>query len=207
VRLILIRHGEAHHSFNGLIAGDRACTGLTERGVAQARALANRLSATGELRDCAALLCSPVRRARQTADLLAGALPGARLEETPDLRELHPGDADGLSWADYRARFGAFDLRAEPQRPFAPGGESWEAFTGRVRATLDGLAERHAGQTVAAVTHSGFIVVATMLIFAIPRPGTGARLDPEHTALTEWHVADGRWHLVRYNDAYHLSGS
>jgi probable phosphoglycerate mutase len=42
VRLILIRHGESHHSFNGLIAGDRGCTGLTERGIAQSRALARR---------------------------------------------------------------------------------------------------------------------------------------------------------------------
>jgi broad specificity phosphatase PhoE len=206
VRLILIRHGEAHHSFNGLIAGDRGCTGLTERGIAQSRALARRLLATGELRDCVALLSSPVRRARQTADLLAAALPGAPLEEMPDLRELHPGDADGLSWDDYRARFGAFDLRAEPQRPFAPGGETWDAFTTRVRATLDGLAARYAGQTVAAVTHAGFIVVATLLLFAIPRPGTGARIDPEHTALTEWQVTNGIWRLVRYNDAYHLLG-
>jgi broad specificity phosphatase PhoE len=152
------------------------------------------------LRECAALLCSPVRRARQTTDLLADTFPGICLEEVPDLRELHPGVADGISWADYRARFGAFDLRAEPQRPFAPGGETWEAFSGRVQATLDYFATQYAGQTVAAVTHSGFIVVA------IPRPGTGAWLDPEHTTLTEWQVTNGIWRLVRYNDAYHLLG-
>lgn len=34
MRLILIRHGAAHHSAAGLIAMPRGCTGLTDTGVA-----------------------------------------------------------------------------------------------------------------------------------------------------------------------------
>lgn len=74
MRLILIRHGESHHTLRGVIGGPAGCTGLTERGVGQARALARRLTATGELADCAALLCSPWSRARQTAEILMEAL-------------------------------------------------------------------------------------------------------------------------------------
>lgn len=73
MRLVLIRHGESHHTLRGVIGGPAGCTGLTERGVGQARALARRLTATGELADCAALLCSPWSRARQTAEALMGA--------------------------------------------------------------------------------------------------------------------------------------
>jgi broad specificity phosphatase PhoE len=69
-----------------------------------------------------------------------------------------------------------------------------------VRATLDALAARHAGETVVAVTHAGFIVATLVVAFAIPRPGTGAWLDPAHTGLTEWRVREGRWELARYND-------
>src|SRR5438045_773143 len=98
VRLVLIRHADSEHSARQVIAGMNGCTGLTERGVAQVHALADRLRATGELGDCSALLCSPVLRARQTAQVLAGVLPVGVIEEDCDLCEVHPGDADGLSW-------------------------------------------------------------------------------------------------------------
>jgi hypothetical protein len=48
--------------------------------------------------------------------------------EESDLGELLPGQADGLTWDLYRAQYGVFDLVAEPERPFAPGGECWPAF-------------------------------------------------------------------------------
>jgi broad specificity phosphatase PhoE len=69
-RLVLIRHGASKHSAQQIIAGMRACTGLTDEGVEQAHALANRLRATEELSDCGVLLSSPALRARQTAEIL-----------------------------------------------------------------------------------------------------------------------------------------
>jgi broad specificity phosphatase PhoE len=73
-----------------------------------------------------------------------------------------------------------------------------------VGATLHRLADRFAGETVVAVTHAGFVMASILVLFDIRRPGTGARLDPAHTSLTEWEVAGGIWRLVRYNDAGHL---
>jgi broad specificity phosphatase PhoE len=206
MRLLLVRHGDSHHAYRQVIAGPAGCTGLTARGVQQTHALAARLRATGEVRGCVSLRCSPWLRARQTAELLAVALPGVPIEEDPGLCELVPGEADGLSWETYRTRYGAFPLPAEPDRPFSPGGESWTAFTGRVETTLLDLARRFAGQTVVAVTHAGFIVVACLVLFGLSdhQPGRRARLDPAHTALTEWWVEGGAWRLVRYNDAAHL---
>ncbi len=206
MRLILIRHGESEHALQGIIAGFPSCTGLTTRGIEQAEALAGRLSVSGELRDVNALLSSPVLRARQTAEVLAGALPAVSIEEDCDLCELHWGEADGMPWEAYRERYGTFDLVTSPSRPFSPGGDSWQDFLSRVRGTLDRLAERFDGQTVVAVSHAAFIVASILVIFAIPRPGTGARLDPAYTSLTEWRVSGGTWQLVLYNDAYHLPG-
>lgn len=207
VRLILIRHGDSHHSRRGVIGGPIGCTGLTERGTQQARALGTRLRAAGDLGDGVALLSSPWPRARETADLLASSLTGTAVEAHPGLRELDPGEADGLSWADYRARYGAFDLQASPDRPFSPGGESWSACAARVETTLEEIAARFAGRTVLAVTHAGFIVNAFLSLFGVPIHGAGRRawLEPVHTALTEWRVAGTSWHLVRYNDAAHIT--
>ncbi len=131
-------------------------------------------------------------------------LPVAATTATRDLCELLPGAADGLTRAAYRATYGDFDPLAEPARPFAPGGESWMGFLARVRAALDALAVRHDGETVVAVTHVGFVVASLLVTFAIPRPGTGAWLDPAHTGVTEWRVDGGRWLLARDNDTAHL---
>jgi broad specificity phosphatase PhoE len=81
------------------------------------------------------------------------------VSEESNLSELLPGQADGLTWEACRAQYGMFDLVAEPERPFAPGGECWLEFYGRVRRMMDTLAEQFAGRTAAAVTHAGFIVV------------------------------------------------
>lgn len=204
MRLVLVRHGESEHGLRRMIAGPRGCLGLTERGIHQAQALAGRLRATGELNDCCALLSSPWRRARQTADVLADALPVEAVEDDPGLCELHPGEADGLSWEDYSARYGQFDLLTSPTRPFAPGGESWSDFLARVEGTLSRLAERFQGQAVVAVSHGGFVVASVLALFDIPRPGTGARLDAGHTSLTEWSFSEGTWRLTRFNDMAHL---
>src|SRR5712691_1614469 len=80
MRLVLIRHGESEHECRGIIAGASGCRGLTERGFQQTYALADRLRATGDLQECRALLCSPILRARQTAAVLAGALPVGAVE-------------------------------------------------------------------------------------------------------------------------------
>ncbi len=158
----------------------KGCTGLTERGFQQAHMLAERLRATGEANDCTALLSSPVLRARQTADALLPALSVRTVTIAPDMHEIYPGVADGLTWKEYGATFGAFDLVASPDRPFAPGGESWIDFIDRVRTTMKLLAEQFDGKTVIAVTHAGFIVGTVLALFDIPRPGTGARLEPAY---------------------------
>jgi len=204
MRLILIRHGESIHARQKIISGERSCQGLTELGAHQAQRLAERLRASGELGGCSALLTSPIKRARQTAEIVAGALPGLLIQEDGALRELIPGDADGMTGEMYKSRYGAFDLLAEPERSFSPGGESWNTYLARIEAVHQRLAEQFAGQTITVVTHAGFIVASILTRFAIPRPGTGARVDPDFTGLSEWQVEQSSWRLVRYNDAAHL---
>ncbi|SRR5579875_227274 len=204
MRLLLIRHGASDHTLRQIIA-EKRCRGMSQRGFEQIELLAQRLAVTGEASECQALLCSPVLRARQTAEMLARVLPAGPIEQDDDLCELHPGEADGLSWDTYHATYGAFNLVTSPTRAFAPGAESWQEFLERVRATLDRLAARFTGQTVVAVTHAGFIVASMLVLFDIPRPGTGARLDPGYSSLTEWRVEEEKWQLVRFNDVGHLS--
>jgi broad specificity phosphatase PhoE len=206
MRLILVRHGDAHAGFHGVIGGRTGCTGLTPHGRAQAEALRDHLAEAGHVR-ADVLLASVLPRAVETASIIA---PGLGLDisgQECDLCEVHTGEADGLTWTEYADRYGSFDMEAEPDRLFAPAGESWNSFHERVQRTLERVARDHAGATVVAVCHAGVIQASLRVLFGIPHPGTGARLRPTNTGLTEWEH-DGsldRWTLHSFNEAGHLA--
>lgn len=201
MRLLLIRHGASLHTQRGLISIE-TCPGLAPDGHRQAGRLAARLARDFEGRG-ARLLASPVARARQTAEAVAAALR-VEIEDDPDLKELIPGEADGLTREAHDARYGAFDPGADPARPFSPGGESWNDFDGRVRGLLARVAADHAGETLLAVTHGGVIVVAMLTLLGMADAAERAFLQPTFTGITEFTCDAGRWRLERYNDASHL---
>lgn len=205
MRLILVRHGDAHAGFHGPIAGPTGCGGLTPLGRRQAEALRDHLATTGRY-GADVLVASILPRAIETATIIA---PGLGLELSDrdcDLCEVHTGEADGVDWSEYNGRYGSFDMEAEPDRPFAPGGDSWNGFHARVRRTLDRLAADHAGRTVVAVCHAGVIMASMRLLLGIPDPATSAHLRPTNTGLTEWEhdPRTGTWILRAYNQADHL---
>ncbi len=207
MRLIMVRHGEAHAGFHGPIAGLTGCQGLTSLGRRQAEALRGYLASTGRIQ-ADVLLASILPRAIETATIFG---PGIGLEissQDCDLCEVHTGEADGTDWSQYNDRYGSFDMEAEPDREFAPGGESWNGFHARVRATLDRLRHEYAGQTVVAACHAGVIMASMRLLLEIPSPSTSAHLRPTNTGLTEWEFQPDhdRWMLRSYNETDHLIG-
>ena len=207
MRLVLVRHGEAHAGFHGVIAGPTGCSGLTAHGRRQAEALRDELLRTGEI-DADVLVASEIPRAIETAQIIAPGLGFEEFARDCDLCEVHTGEADGLPWSEYPERYGALDMTAEPDREFAPGGESWNGFHERVERTMRRLASEHRGLTVVAVCHAGVIMASMRTLLGIEHPGTGARLQPSNTGLTVWeHEEDGdRWTLHTFNQATHLLG-
>ena len=207
MHLILIRHGEAHAGFHGPIAGERGCQGLTDFGRRQAEALRDHL-AGADLMKADVLMASTLRRAVETAEIIA---PGVGLELSGrhrDLCEVLTGEADGLEWSEYATRYGSFDMEAEPDRVFAPEGESWNSFHVRVGQLLDRLASEYQGQRVVAVCHAGVIMATLRVLLDIPHPGNGTQMRPTNTGLTEWgHDREkDQWTLHTFNDSGHLLG-
>jgi len=205
MRLTLVRHGEAHAGFHGVIAGPNGCTGLTDRGRAQAVALRDHLAASGRMR-ADVLLSSVIPRAIETAEIIAPGLGIVTFGRECDLCEVHTGQADGLEWAEWGARYGSFDMEAEPDRVFAPEGESWNTFHERVREMLARLAREYEGRKVVAVCHAGVIMASLRVLLGIANPGTGTRIHPTNTGLTEWEwePSPARWTLHSFNEATHL---
>lgn len=205
MRLILVRHGDAYAGFRGVIGGPRGCTGLTPLGRRQAEALRDHLAATRRLRPDV-LLASVLPRAIETAEIIAPGLGLSSVRQECDLCEVHTGEADGLAWTEYASKYGSFDMEADPERVFAPGGDSWTSFHERVERILRRIADEFPGQTVVAVCHAGVIMASIRALFGIPHPGTGTRLRPVNTGLTEWEhdASSGRWTLEGFNEQTHL---
>lgn len=209
--LYLIRHGESYANAdweNAVVPGLKGDKGLTPRGREQAERLRERLARTGEIQADVAL-ASPLRRAWQTAEIVVPAL-GLSLVEEPDIEEMRGGEADGMTVAAVKARYGLPDYRKEPYRRLSPGGENWGEFLLRAGSALERIAREYAGKTVVLFTHGG-IIDASFLVFMglhtlTPPP---FELYTHNTSITEWELhhhedAPPRWRLVRYNDDTHV---
>ena len=206
-RIVLVRHGQGEVNVSGRIGGHQACTGLTDEGRAQVSAMAGRLASSKELADTDVLMSSLLERARGTAALLAPALGRqvAEIISDCDLCELHPGEADGLLWEEYVARFEPRDFDANPGDLFAPGGESWNGFVDRVGQAMKRIAIAHPGQLVVIATHAGVIEASILRLLAGSAEGgphRRLRLQTQHASLTEWEHSGFGWRLKRYNDAW-----
>jgi probable phosphoglycerate mutase len=202
-RLVLIRHGEARAAFERVVAGERGCTGLTELGRHQAELLRDRLARTGEV-VADVLMASTLPRAVETAEIIAPALGSHEIVRDCDLCELHPGEADTLGWDEYRERYGV-DIVRHPFEPMSPGGESLAEFNLRVGRALARLARDHEGRSVVVACHGGVVMASMVSFLELPaQRQLGADLVVTNTSITEWE-RDGRWRLVRYNDAAHLA--
>jgi probable phosphoglycerate mutase len=211
-RLLLIRHGESQVYVDGVVGGLATCNGLSDLGRRQAAALRDRLAETHEFDPVDALIASTLPRARETAEIISPAIGNLPVVEDEDVCELHPGEADGMSYDDYVAKYGWRDMEANPDLELSPGGESIAAFHRRVGTALTRIADAHPDQTVVIACHGGVVDVGLRTLLGLGMVG-GFDLYTENTSITEFVLAPAterrptrRWRLVRYNDAAHLAG-
>ncbi len=201
-RLVMIRHGECVANVEGLAGGPVGDGGLTEVGREQARALARRVSLTGELASARAFYTSALPRAIETGEIVLPAINESLVpQQDEDLGELRVGEADGLPWGEIEERFPLPNWDIDPTQVNVPGGESLVSFYERCVAAIDRLVARHPKQLVVLVVHGGFIEQALKLYL---QSGAGTRLRPriEHCSMTEIEFGFQGDHLrlLRYND-------
>ncbi|KAB0678529.1 histidine phosphatase family protein [Aureimonas leprariae] len=220
-RLWIVRHGESlgNVAREAAMAGDLARIDIAERdidvplsplGEEQARSVGRWFASLPADRRPEHVLSSPYRRARQTAELIAGqaGLPhdvaiDERLREkefgildrltTRGILELHPEQAE------FRRLLGKFYHRP-------PGGESWCDVVLRLRSLMDTIGLHYGDRRVLIVCHQVVVlclryIVETLdeeRILAIDREG-----DVANGAVTEYEADRSgeieRLALRRYN--------
>jgi probable phosphoglycerate mutase len=205
-RLVLVRHGESNATVERRICGSGSCSGLSPLGRKQAEALASRLERTNEV-PADVLVASTMRRAAETAELLAPALGDLPIVIDPGVAEHEPGpDVDGLTFDEFVTRYGDTNwVAGDPYIVGFPGGETIAEFKHRTATALHRLAHEYDGATVLIVCHGGVIDAALRSFLGLPFHGV-FELATVNTSITELVRSGPRWRLVRYNDAAHLEG-
>jgi broad specificity phosphatase PhoE len=169
-KLLLARHCETGPDYAGRFVGS-SDIGLGPNGPEQARRLAGVM--TGYRPDT--VYCSPLRRARQTVELLGEHIELGEPVLDDDLREIDFGRWEGLTFDEIVRRDAELvkDWAAwSPDFAF-PDGEVTGDFLARVHGAGNRLAGSGAG-TILVVAHGG--VVRAMLCHLL-------RLPPEHYLL------------------------
>ncbi|GGO74713.1 bifunctional RNase H/acid phosphatase [Nocardioides deserti] len=166
--LVLVRHGVTAHTKEKRFSGGLASAnpGLSEEGRAQVRSTAEWLAPLAERVD--AVVASPVRRTRESAEILAEVL-GRPLLEEPGFAEMEFGAWDGLTFGEVAERdqagldawLGSLDVPAG-------GGESFRTVEERVLAGLERVLAEHEGRTVVVVSH--VTPIKTLVAHAVDAP-------------------------------------
>ncbi|HEX6347731.1 bifunctional RNase H/acid phosphatase [Umezawaea sp.] len=201
-RLHLLRHGQTELSVGRRYSG-RGNPPLTEVGREQAAGAARRLA---KLDDVAAVVSSPLGRARETADAVASAL-GLEAVVVDGLVETDFGAWEGLTFTEAADRDPDLHRRWLSDTSVAPpGGESFDAVHRRVRRARNDLIASYGGRNLVVVSH--VTPIKTLLRMALdvgPSLLFRLHLDLASLSVTEFYP-DGHASVRLVNDTSHLAG-
>lgn len=201
--IILVRHGQTAWNRVERFRG-RANIPLDETGLAQAEATARYVLAHWKP---AAVYCSPLLRARQTAEKIAQPL---QLHERthPGFLDIDYGAWEGYTPDDLRDQGWAKALElwyTQPQDAPIPGGETLQTVRLRAMGALGEIAERHRGETVVIVAHT---VVNRLILLGILGVGNERfwHLGQDTCAINVLEFDGQFYKLVKMNDNCYLAG-
>ncbi|MFF0635030.1 bifunctional RNase H/acid phosphatase [Nocardia sp. NPDC004151] len=148
-RLLLLRHGQTELSVERRYSG-RGNPPLTELGRQQAANAAAMLARKGGIE---AIVCSPLGRARETAEAAGKAL-GLPVRVLEGLTETDFGAWEGMTFLEAREQDPELHGQwlGDPSTP-APGGESFDQVRERVESVRRDLVALYPGANVLVVSH------------------------------------------------------
>jgi 2,3-bisphosphoglycerate-dependent phosphoglycerate mutase len=201
--LTLLRHGESEGNATDIIQGQLDYP-LTPKGIQQARTLAARwqsIQASFDGPFFESVIASPLTRARQTAEIVAGAL-NLTVELDPIWIERGFGSLDGWSITDILKLTPPVDFH-HPYEPPGEGGESSVDLFLRASQALNSVLKRPAGRYLI-VSHGAILNMVVYAILGITPHGhyNSPRFRFGNTAYANftYDAATRRWHLLSFDN-------
>jgi len=194
--LYLIRHGETNFNrekrFQGQIDAE-----LSPEGLKQAEKLRGKMKNI----HVDAIYCSPLQRARKTAEI---AFPEKELIIFDELKERSYGNAEGMLRKDFDKEFPHLIEDYEKRWHLdVEGVELFDDLKQRAVQVIEDIAKKEKGKSIAIVAHGGLLRAFLMKITGKP--------DEKHrdyrfgnTSLTIMEYENGEFNLKSFNDISHL---
>lgn len=184
--IAFMRHGQTDWNRAGKVQGHTNIP-LNETGREQARDAATKPS----LREYewAHITSSPLDRARETAEIIAGALGREVADPLPLLIEQNYGEAEGCSVAELEQRW--------PTREFERG-EAPAEVAQRALDALEHLEAEHGGKPVLAVTHGAYIRRLIATLYGLEYTAVPGILNATMTVFER--DTNGEWAVTLVND-------
>ena len=154
MKIYLLRHGQTKWNIEGKIQGKTDVL-LNEDGMEQAGFLAKAM----EHCEARALFSSPLLRAKQTAEIVAGKM-GLPVTVLPELKEVDFGLWEGCTWKEIEEKY-PDDYRRWEMNPAAAaptGGESRLSCRARSRSAGERVLRDTEGGNAVIVAHGGILV-------------------------------------------------
>ena len=199
--LIFVRHGETVWNATGRIQG-QGDSPLTERGIAQAQAVARRL----QHESFTTLYASHLNRVIETARYIA-TITGHAITIDERLQERAYGIFEGLTYEEAQSQhseiFATYQIHRYAADYTLPGAESLRGLAERGQAVLQELAQKHPGERLVIVSHGAFLGAVLRDFLGVPIGGKhGFRLA--NGSISEVVFADGDWRVTTLGEVYHL---
>ncbi|MFT7636554.1 MAG: broad specificity phosphatase PhoE [Candidatus Omnitrophota bacterium] len=201
--LYLVRHGESKSNDMNRIQG-HSDSGLTQRGLRQARKVAQRLKRV----PFAKMYCSDLGRAHATGLTIAKVMK-KRLIKDETLREIMLGEWEGLSTKEVDEQYnqGYQQWIQSPSQMVIPKAEKVKAFHKRVRNSIDNIMLKDLKGPILVVTHGG--VIASLLSNWLKADFDTVLLNlrVDNTSVTIVEKNSSRIKIHTLNDVRHLDST
>ncbi|XP_057469119.1 phosphoglycerate mutase-like protein 4 isoform X1 [Actinidia eriantha] len=201
--VVVVRHGETAWNVEGRVQGHLDVE-LNDVGRQQAAAVADRLSKETAV---SAVYSSDLKRALETAQIIARKCGVSEVIQEPNLRERHLGDLQGSVFHEaaklmpnaYQASQSA---RTDQEIP--GGGESLDQLFNRCTSSLQRIGLKHIGERVIVVTHGG--VIRALHKRAAPTERLQGKVL--NASVNIFHLSSlDKWIIKKWGDINHLNNT
>lgn len=201
-KVFLIRHGEASANVQGIPLGQNDSP-LTQGGKRQAEKTGRFLSD----KNIQAVCSSDLGRSVETAKIIADRL-NLEVKTTPAFRELSLGEWQGLTFEELRERSIALtnEMRGkgiDEKEIRPPGGENTYDHRKRVMTKLEELVEKHLGEEIVIVAHSGTNKVILGAVRDLPVRDY-YQIHQSNCSINEIQATSSGYEVVKINYTKHL---
>jgi uncharacterized phosphatase len=187
--ICLVRHGETDWNAIGKLQG-RQNIPLNQTGKQQAKEAGLFLKET----DWDVIISSPLKRAKETAEIINESLGLTSVIEMDDFIEKDYGEASGLTVEERKNLF--------PEGKY-PGEEDWESLSNRTISGIEKIKLKYSGQKVLLVAH-GAVINAILATLSKGEIGTG-KTQLINACICNISFLEEEWKIQNYNQIEHLS--